>query len=134
MDFNFIPYNLNEDISDFYINDIEFIDTENGVDLYKAREGLEVDILGLKLRIINFYFYRRKLITIYFHLAECKENITDSVLVFEKVIGRAAEIIELDSGLSFLWKNETEVFGLVKDEKDRRVYLYNSTIKHSIFK
>ena len=46
MNFTFIPFKLNMDIADFE-DDIQYLTTDNGIDLYKAKEELKKPILGL---------------------------------------------------------------------------------------
>jgi len=96
IDFDFIPYELNVDISDFK-NNIQYISSDNGVDLYKAKEGFIKHLLNFQVMMINLYFFEGSLITAYIHLGENPENIIQVGKALEHTIKRPGRALKLDN-------------------------------------
>lgn len=125
MNFEFLPYRLNADISDFKDN-IEYISSDNGVDLYRAKDGFIKALLGFPVTDVNLYFYEGSLITVYIHLGENPENIEQVSKTLEHSITRPGKALKLDSGTGYIWKGESATLAIIQDMSKERLYLYNS--------
>src|SRR5690242_2010338 len=87
--FDFMPYQLNADISDFK-NSIQYISSDNGVSLYKAKEGFIWFLLSFPVSVANLYFFEGNLITVYLRL-------TEQVNSMEEVARASSGIILMDA-------------------------------------
>lgn len=132
MNFDFIPYQLNADISDFKDN-VEYISSDNGVDLYRSKDGLIKHILGFPVTMANLYFFEGSLITVYCHL----ENIDDG---FERLKGKIESLLNktgfpfsYEDNLGFSWKSEYRVLAIVMVRNCNKMYLYYSILRYSVF-
>lgn len=125
MNFDFLPYQLNADISDFKGN-IQYISSDNGVDLYKAKDGFTKQILGFPVSMANLYFFEGSLITVYIHLGENPEHIEQVSKTLELSITRQGKPLKLDSGTGYIWKGERATLAIIQDKRKERLYLYNS--------
>lgn len=132
MNFDFIPYQLNADISDFKTN-VEYISSDNGVDLYRAKDGFIKALLGFPVSSANLYFFEGNLITVYCHL----ENINDG---FERLKGKIESLLNKtgvpfsdEDNLGFSWKSEYRVLAIVMVRNSNKMYLYYSILKYSVF-
>ncbi|MEI2755801.1 MAG: hypothetical protein V9F46_05010 [Chitinophagaceae bacterium] len=132
MNFDFLPYQLNADISDFKGN-VEYISSDNGVDLYKAKDGFIKALLGFPVTMVNLYFFEGSLITVYCHL----ENSEGS---FERLKEKIEGILNItrtpfwDNGNSgFFWKSEYLVLAIVISKASNKMYLYYSMLRYSVF-
>jgi hypothetical protein len=132
MNFDFIPYQLNADISDFKGN-IQYISSDNGIDLYRAKDGFVKSILDFPVTIVNLYFFEGSLITVYCHL----ENIEGR---FERLKGKIECLLDKtgfpfsdDENSGFIWKSEYLVLSIVMGRDSNKMYLYYSMLRYSVF-
>lgn len=132
MNFDFLPYQLNADISDFK-NNVEYISSDNGVDLYKAKDGFIKALLGFPVTTVNLYFFEGNLITVYCHL----EN-TEGI--FEILKGKIEALLNMtgspfsdNDNSGFLWKSEFLVLAIVMGKDSHKMYLYYSVLRYSVF-
>ncbi len=132
MDFDFMPYRLNADISDFKDN-IKYISSDNGVDLYKARKGLIKPIIDFQVVDTNLYFFEGSLITVYIQLSEKADNIIKVKEALDKALFKNSKIIEIDSGLLYYWQSNSYFLGLLIKKQGKFVTLYQSINKFNIF-
>lgn len=131
MNFNFLPYQLNADISDFKGN-VEYISSDNGVDLYKAKDGFIKALLGFPVIMVNLYFFEGSLITAYIHLEDNPENIELASTTLEKSITKPGKSLKLDFGNGYYWKAENSTLALLQDMVKRKLYLYFSLNDFSV--
>lgn len=132
MNFNFMPYKLNADISDFK-GKIEYISSDNGVDLYNAREGLEMPLLGFQVKQVNLYFYEANLITVYIQLAENSDIIQKVKGILDEALAETGKVMEADSGLLYYWQDKNQLLGLMIKDEGKFLLLYNSLNKFNVF-
>ena len=132
MNFNFIPFTLNADLSHFQAQ-IQYISSENGVDLYKARQGLKKPILGILVSEVNLYFFEGSLITVYIHLKEKQFNISQIKYILEKVFNTKAMILSNDSGIVYYWKDESFYLGLLPMKDRNYLVLYYTLNNYCVF-
>ena len=132
MDFNFIPYKLNTDIS-YFKDNIQYISSDNGVDLYIERNMRNPSILGLRVTIINLYFLEGSLITVYIHLGENPENIEEVKEILETEIKTQGRAIKTNSVMVYGWTEQNEFLGLLKDTRGKKLYLYYTLKKYNVF-
>lgn len=125
MNFDFIPYQLNADIRDFKDN-VEYISSDNGVDLYRAKDGFAKRILGFPVSMANLYFFEGSLITVYIHLGENTEHIEQVNKTVELSITRPGKPLKLDSATGYIWKGERATLAIIQDIGKERLYLYYS--------
>lgn len=133
MNFDFIPLTLNSDIADF-MGSIEYLATDNGVDLYKARKELKMPILGIQISGCNLYFFEGSLITVYFHLTIKPDAVEQVRQNLESRTIEEGKTLNIDLGEVIGWENETEFFGIVNDKTGKRLYLYYAMKNFSIYK
>lgn len=131
MNFEFLPYRLNADISDFKHN-IEYISSDNGVDLYRGKEGFMKLLLGLRVSVVNLYFFEGNLITAYIHLGENPDSIEQVSKTLEHSIKRPGKALKLRYGNGYSWKAETSTLALIQDMRKGRLYLYHSLKRFNV--
>ena len=132
MNFGFLPYSLNADLSHFQ-GQIQYISSENGVDLYKVREELKKPILGIPVIDINFYFFEGSLITVYSHLGEFVCHLDKVIETIEKVILEYSKILKTHSSHVYYWQNKTQFLGLMVQRKSKSLLIYHSLELYNIF-
>ncbi|MEQ1796581.1 MAG: hypothetical protein ABL872_01445 [Lacibacter sp.] len=131
MNFNFIPFKLNAELNQ-YKQQIKYISADNGVELYKVRDGLKIEILGILVSDVNLYFFEASLITVYIHLNERPDNIERIREIFEKEIGSKGRTDKTDSNIVCNWVSENDFLGLKVNEKSQNSYIYLTTHKFNI--
>lgn len=132
MNFDFLPYQLNADIGDFK-SSIQYISSDNGVSLYKAKEDFIKFLLGFPVSVANLYFFEGNLITVYIHLDENPENIEQVCKTLEQSITRPGKALKLHSGSGYIWKAESATLAIIQDMRKGRLYLYYSLKKFDVF-
>jgi hypothetical protein len=132
MIFNFMPFRLNDDLSDFK-DDIQYIYSANGVDLYRTKNGLIKDVVEIPVTVINLYFFEGTLITAYIKLAEPIDHLQKVREILENAIAEKAKILEMDSGLIYYWKCNNQFLGLLIQKNRNILLLYHSLIKFNVF-
>lgn len=133
MNFDFIPYKLNQGV-DYFESQIRHISTDNGVELYKLIDISQSHILSLPLKDVNLYFLWGALITIYCHLDPGAVNTAKVLETLEEAIGGKASRLELPAGWLHIWVTEQEVLGLVSNKTgNRSYYLYFTLREYSVF-
>lgn len=130
MKFDFISYRLNADLADFK-NAIQYLATDNGIDLYKVKS--KTTIFDMPVSDINLYFFEGNLITVYIHLATEAENLYQVRQLLESRIKEAGEAFKIDSGEVIGWESASEFLGLVNDKTGKRLYLYHTLKRFSIY-
>lgn len=133
MNFDFIPYQLNADISDFKGN-VEFISSYNGVDLYRAKDGFIKALLGFSVKLANLYFFEGSLITAYIQLGEASGQLHNVKTGLEETISVRAKIVETDSGFIYYWQRKSQFLGLLIQQAKNTILLYHSITKFCVFK
>jgi len=131
MNFDFLPYQLNADICDFK-NNVEYISSDNGVDLYRAKDGFIKALLGFPVTMVNLYFFEGNLITVYIRLEENPEYIELVSKTFEPSITRPGKALKLDFGNGYYWKAENSTLALLQDIENGKLYLYFSLNEFSV--
>lgn len=131
MNFEFLPYQLNADISDFKDN-IQYISSDNGVDLYRGKEGFMKLLLGLPVSVVNLYFFEGSLITTYIHLGENPDSIEQVSKTLEHSIKRQGKALKLRSGNGYKWEDDTSTLALIQDMRKGRLYLYHSLKRYDV--
>lgn len=132
MNFDFIPYQLNADIRDFKDN-VEYISSDNGVDLYRAKYGFIKALLGFPVTTVNLYFFEGSLITAYIQIGETKEHLQKLIKELEKTTFEKAKLLETDSGFVYYWQNDRQFLGLFIQQGKNVLLLYHSLNKFSVF-
>lgn len=130
MKFNLIPHKLNTDIADFK-NEIQYLATDNGIDLYKAKH--KASVLGILVSDVNLYFFEGSLITVYIHLAAKNEDFSQVRQILSNKIEEQGKAFKIDSGQVIGWENQSEFLGLVNDKTGKRLYLYYTLKEYSIY-
>ena len=131
MKFDFIPFSLNADIGHFK-GQIQYISSDNGVELYKARKVLKNYILGIPVSNINLYFYEGNLITLYIHLVENPPSLEQVRKTFETSIGRQGEALKTGISNGYSWNGQNEILALINSQENRKVCLYYTLLRFSI--
>lgn len=132
MSFNFIPFKLNDDLSQ-YKDQIKYISSDNGVELYKVRNGLKIEILGILVSDVNLYFFEGNLITIYIHLNESPDHIERVKEIFEKEIKTKERALKIESGLLYCWTSENSFLGLLSSSGESKMKVYVSIDVFNIY-
>lgn len=132
MNFDFLPLTLNSDITDFK-GSIEYLGTDNGVDLYRAEKELKKPILNIQVFNCNLYFFEGSLITVYIHLEVIPENFRQVRQILEKNIKHEGKAFKTTSGVVCGWHNKHQFLALVNDRTNARLYLYYSLNEFSIY-
>ena len=128
----FMPFKLNADMLHFK-DQIQYLSSDNGVDLYKAKEGFKTHLLGFAVSKINLYFFEGSLITIYIRFHKNAGDLSKLKSSLEKVIQKQAKLIETDTGYVHYWQIDDQFLGLMIQDKERVILLYNSLNKFNIF-
>lgn len=132
MNFDFLPYQLNADISDF--KDImEYISSENGVDLYRARDGFIKPLLNFPVTTVNLYFFEGTLITVYYHLENNESILETQKGGIEVLLNMIGSPFSVNDNSGFLWKSEFLVLAIVMGKDSHKMYLYYSLLSYSVF-
>ena len=131
MNFDFISYQLNADISDFK-NNIQYIGSDNGVSLYKAKEGFIKFLLSFSVSVTNLYFFEGNLITVYLRLTEQVNNMENVARALSKAVLMNASKRVTDTGLMYFWQDSSQFLGLMQD-RDGNILLYHSLNKYNIY-
>lgn len=132
MNFDFLPYQLNADISDFK-NNIQYISSDNGVNLYRAKDGFIKALLGFPVIVVNLYFFEGSLITAYIQLGETIERIHEVREVLEQATVGKAKLLETDSGFVYYWQYNSQFLGLLIQQDKNILLLYHSLRKFNVF-
>lgn len=132
MDFDFIPFKLNTDLS-YYKKLIKYIGSDNGVELYKAGKALKEPVLSIPVSTVNLYFFEGSLITVYIHLEKNPESFELVRKSFEQSITRSGKALKLDFGNGYSWESATATLGLIRDMGKDKLYLYYSLKKFAVF-
>lgn len=132
MNFDFLPYQLNADISDFKDN-VEYISSDNGVDLYRANDGFIKPLLGFPITMANLYFFEGSLITAYIQLRETNEHFQKLIEELEKTTFEKPKLLETDSGLVYFWQSNSQFLGLLIQQGKNVLLLYHSLNKFNVF-
>ena len=130
MNFEFIPFRLNADLAD-YKELIDYISSENGIDIYKARDKLPFPIPGLTVRNTNLYFNDGSLITVYIYLVQRHNNIQLDLLDIENFIQKKGYHFNIKQKQIYGWANEGEFLALIFDEEKKSLYMYYSLETYS---
>lgn len=125
-----MPYHLNTDFS-LYANLISYIDSYNGVKLYKV--NTPPNLLGIPLTDAHLYFLDEKLITVYLHLENSLRHIETIVQALTGEFGSEGMITKSAFGLKYKWETINEVFALVKDQIHRKFYIYYAIKEYNVF-
>lgn len=132
MNFEFLPYQLNADLCDFKGN-VEYISSDNGVDLYRAKDGFIKALLGFPVIMVNLYFFEGNLITAYIQLEEKVEHLHKVKEVLVKTTLEKAKILETDSGFVYYWHSNNQFLGLLIQQDKNILLLYHSLNKFNVF-
>lgn len=133
MDFGFLPYQLNTDLSDLRDN-IEYLSSENGVDLYKAKDEFIKPVLAFPVTMISLYFFEGSLITTYIHLGVDSGQFFKVRAVLDSNILIKSDRMVYDSGDFYYWQSKEQVISLIIDMHPQKVLkIYNSLNKFNIF-
>lgn len=132
MNFDFIPYQLNADIS-YFKDNVEYISSDNGVDLYRAKDGFIEALLGFPVIMVNLYFFEGSLITAYIQLAETSEHLHKVKEVLEIATVGKAKSLESDSGIVYYWHSNSQFLGLLIQQDKNILLLYHSLSKFNVF-
>lgn len=132
MNFDFLPYQLHADISDF--KDImEYISSDNGVDLYMARDGFIKPLLDFPVTMANLYFFEGSLITAYVQFGETNEKLNKIIVALEKTTLEKARFLETDSGHVYYWQSSSQFLGLLIQQGKNILLLYHCLNKFNVF-
>lgn len=131
MNFDFILCKLNAEISDFKGN-VEYISSDNGVELYRAKEGFISHHLSFPVIRINLYFFEGNLITAYIHLGENPDSIEQFSKVLEHAIKSQGRALKLSYRKGYVWKAESSILALIQDMRKGKLYLYYSVKKFAV--
>lgn len=132
MNFDFLPYQLNADISDFKDN-LEYISSDNGVDLYRAKDGFIKALLGFPVTMANLYFFEGSLITSYIQLAETIEQQHKVREVLGKASAGKTKTLESASGIVYYWQTNSQFLGLLIQQDKNILLIYHSLRKFNVF-
>lgn len=131
MNFDFIPYQLNADISDFKGN-IQYISSDNGVDLYRAKDGFMKPLLGFPVTMANLYFFEGSLITVYYHLENTEGSFEKLKEKIEGILNMTGIPFSDNDNSGFFWKSEFLVLAIVMGKDSHKMYLYYSVLRYSV--
>ena len=131
MKLNFIPFTLNENISEFK-GQIQFVETDNGVDLYGAINPLNEFLKGIPGLSINLYFYQDRLITVYLNIDDSLKNQEKVIRIVEQALGRAKIFLNSQFQIKQGWEDDNKVLYIIRDETLKKIYLYYSLREYSV--
>lgn len=132
MEFRFIPYSLNEDISSF-AGVIQWVGEDNGVELYRIKNEAVNPMLGLKVINIHLYFFETNLITVYFYMDYKSSDINRLLQILESTVKQEAKKVNSGKGVAYCWINQTESLGLLNNRDTGRICLCYMLRKFSVF-
>ncbi len=132
MNFEFLPYKLYADISDFKDN-MEYISSDNGIDLYRARDGFTKALMGFQVKTVNLYFFEGTLITVYCHLDNTEVILERLKRKIEVLLNMTGSPFSDNDNSGFLWKSEFLVLAIVMGKDSHKMYLYYSMLRYSVF-
>lgn len=132
MNFDFLPYQLNADISDFKTN-VGYIGSDNGVDLYRAKDEFITPLLGFPVTMANLYFFQGSLITVYCHLVNTEGILERLKREIEVLLNMTGSPFSDNDNSGFLWKSEFLVLAIVMGKDSHKMYLYYSMLMYSVF-
>ncbi len=132
MKFDFIPFRFNANIADFK-DEILYIATDNGVDLYKSKDEVRVLIPGILFSVANLYFFEVCLITVYIHLTSKSGDFGAVSHILANTIKEAGKVIKSENLEITSWSNNSEYLGLVKAINSDKLYLYYTLHKYNIY-
>jgi len=131
MKLNFIPFTLNENISEFK-GQIQFVETDNGVDLYGAINPLNEFLKGIPVLSINLYFYQDRLITVYLNIDDSLKNQEKVIRIVEQALGRAKIFLNSQFQIKQGWEDDNKVLYIIRDQTLKKMYLYYSLREYSV--
>ena len=132
MNFNFIPYKLNADIS-YFENNLQYISSDNSVDFYRAKGRFMKQLLGFPVSVANLYFFEGNLITVYIQLGGETENLNKVREALLKAIEVQFKSLKDESATIYYWQNDSQFLGLLQQDK-KLLILYHSLNKFNVFK
>ena len=132
MNFDFIPFKLNADLSQFK-SQIHYISSDNGVELYKAGEELKNHFLGISITEVNLYFFEGSLITVYIQLGEDPDNIEAVKKTLEYAIKKDGKALKLSFGSGYGWNSQNKFLALMRTESINKLMLYFSLSEFAVF-
>jgi hypothetical protein len=132
MNFEFIQYKLNADIS-YFKDNIQYISSDNGVDLYRAKEGFIRLLLGLPVSVTNLYFFEGSLITVYIQLGQVAEDLNNVKELLVEAIEVPYKHLNDESGIVYYWQDESQFLGLLIQQGKSVLLLYHSLNKFNVF-
>jgi|GEM_PF-2383073 len=132
MNFDFIPYRLNADIG-YFKGNIQYISSDNGVDLYRAKDGFMKLLLGFTVTVANLYFFEGSLITVYIRLTEHGQSINEVKRAMEGAILMDAKTLFTDTGLMYYWQDNKQLLGLISQGTEGDILMYHSLNKFNVF-
>jgi len=130
MNFEFIPFRLNADLRD-YKDLLDYISTENGIDIYKARDELPTQIPGVTVSKANLYFYQCSLVTVYIYLVHHSNGLLPVLAKIENLIQKNGYKFDVQSKQVYGWANEGEFLALILVEETNSMCLYYSLETYS---
>lgn len=131
MDFGFLPFQLNADLSDFSDN-IEYLSSDNGVDLYKINIGNKETILGFPSNLINLYFFEGSLVTVYYHLEETQSSFERLKKSLEGILIKPGTPFMMEDAYGVFWTSQVYVLAVVVARISNKFYLYSSLKQYSV--
>ncbi len=131
MNFDFLPFKLNTDLS-YFKKLIQYISSDNGVELFKADEALRKPVLGIPVSTVNLYFFEGNLITVYIHLEENPESIELVNTTLVQSITRPGKALKPDLWNGYYWKAENSTLALLQDMVKGKLSLYFSLNDFSV--
>lgn len=132
MNFDFIPFQLNSDIASFK-GQIDFISSNNGVELYKVRMSCIEPILGFKVSKVNLYFFEGNLVTVYIRLLGNIESIQKIIAVLNTTILKTGKTIETTSDRVHYWQGRSQFLGLLNKEGMKYFLIYHTLNEYNIY-
>ncbi len=126
MNLEFIPFKLNADLAD-YKDSIEYISSDNGIDIYKARDKVPLLITGITVRNANLYFNDGSLITLYLYLVQTSNNLHHVLSDIENFIQKKGYHFQYtEQKQVYGWANEGVFLALILFEETHTLCLYYS--------
>jgi len=132
MNSDFIPFKLNSDLKDLRHN-LEYICSDNGIDVYKESQDLTRDVFGFPVNVVNLYFFEGSLITVYMHLTDNPEVYFQLYKILETSMKPHGMPLKLDCGSGYKWKCKTSTLTLIRDMKKGELFMYYSLKKFDVF-
>lgn len=127
----FIPYQLNQSVGDFK-GQIQFVEFDNGVDLYRAINPSNEFLRGIPVLSINLYFYQDRLITVYVNMEDSEENFEKVRGIIEQELGGPKISLEDKIQIKQAWENDNQIFYLIRNQTLKKQYLYYSLKEYNV--